>query len=577
MTIQLKPIARSAFDACGVPGIQQATALHRQGRFDEAAKIYAAILAANPAQFDALHLLGLLRHQQGREVDALRLMAAALNVNPNSADTLSNFGLVFDALKQHQDALDIFDKAIALKHDHANALNNRGLTLATLGRHVEALASWGRALAADPGHAEALHARGNALFTLKRFAEALEDYDRFLALRPDDADVLNNRGSSLSELGRLDEAVESYARALELDPKLPEVHINKGHVLADLHRFDEALAAYADAAAIGPKHAEAKFCESLVRLRLGEFAQGWRDYEWRWRQASWGERGRDFPSPLWLGEQSLAGKTILLHAEQGFGDTIQFVRYVPLLARLGARVVLEVQPPLTPLLSGMDGASCVLARGEALPAFDLHCPLMSLPLAFGTESRSIPSDGAYIRTPADRVSDWQARLGQTRGLRVGIAWAGSSVHEHDRSRSMALERFASVLSVPGIEFVSIQKDLSPADAATLRRYGNVRPVGDELGDFADTAAVVARMDLVVAVDTSVVHLAGALMRPVWVLVPFSPDFRWLLGREDSPWYPTARLFRQPRFGDWESVLARVRDELGRLRDRHRANSHAGGN
>jgi tetratricopeptide (TPR) repeat protein len=561
VTIRLTPVSKPALDPGGRPDMRQATALHRQGRLEEAAQIYSAILAGDPGKFDALHLLGLLRHQQGREVDALRLIAAALNVNPHSADALSNFGLIFDTLKQHQDALGIFDKALALKSDHVNALNNRGLTLANLGRHAEALASWDRALAADPAHPEALHSRGNALFKAKRFAEALADYDRFLTLRPDDVDVLNNRGSSLAELGRLDEAIQSYQRALDVDPKLPEIHINKGHILADLHRFDEALAAYADAAAIGPKHAEARFCESLVRLRLGQFAAGWRDYEWRWRQASWGERGRDFAQPLWLGEGPLAGKTILLHAEQGFGDMLQFARYVPLVARLGARILLEVQPPLKPLLSHLEGASCVLARGETLPAFDLHCPLMSLPLAFGTEAGSIPGACPYIRAPADRVSAWQARLGTKRCLRVGIAWAGSAVHEHDRTRSMALEQFASLLSVPGIEFVSIQKDMSAADAAALRRHGNVRPIGSELGDFADTAAVISLLDLVIAVDTSVVHLAGALGRPVWVLVPFSPDFRWLLEREDSPWYPSARLFRQPRYGDWQRVLARVKTEL----------------
>jgi tetratricopeptide (TPR) repeat protein len=572
MTIRLVPIAKPALDVqelpdIGLPDIKPAMVLHRQGRFDDAAQIYSAVLAREPEQFDALHLLGLLRHQQGRETDALRLIAAALKIKPNSPDALSNLGLVFDTLKRHQDALEIFDSALAIKCDHANALNNRGLTLAALGRHAEALASWGRALGVDPGHAEALHGRGNALFKLKRFAEALADYDRFLALRAGDPDVLNNRGTSLSALGRLDEAIESYDRALAIDPKLAEVHINKGHVLADLHRFDQALAAYADAAAIGPKHAEARFCESLVRLRLGRFAQGWQDYEWRWRQVSWGERGRDFAAPLWLGQEPLAGKTILLHAEQGFGDTLQFIRYVRLVAGLGATVLLEVQPPLKPLLSGMDGATQVLARGEALPSFDLHCPLMSLPLAFGTAADSIPADVPYIRVPVDRISGWQARVGGQRCLRIGFAWAGSPVHEHDRTRSMELERFASLLSVPDIEFVSLQKEMSPDAAATLRRYDNVRALGDALGDFADTAAVISCLDMVVSVDTSVVHLAGALGKPAWVLLPFSPDFRWLLEREDSPWYPSVRLFRQPRFGDWDSVLARVRDELGRLRDR----------
>ncbi len=547
------------------PSIAQAQAMHGQGCLAEAEQVYSAILSREPGQFDALHLLGLLRHQQGREVDALRLIGAALKVNPNSADALSNLGLVFDALKRHQDALEIFDQALALMGDHANALSNRGSTLAALGRTDEALNSWGRALAVDPDHAQALHSRGNALYGLKRHDAALADYERFLAIRPGNPDIFNNRGNVLSEFGRLEAAIASYDRALALDPKLPEILINKGHVLADLHQFDAALSTYEQAAELEGRRPEAGFCASLVRLRLGQFSAGWRAYEWRWHQASWAERARDFAAPLWLGRESLAGKTVLLHSEQGFGDTLQFVRYVPLVERLGATVVLEVQAPLKALFSGQRGAPRILARGESLPEFDLHCPLMSLPLALGTELESIPADIPYLDVPADRILKWRDRLGEKRRLRVGIAWAGSAVHENNATRSLPLERFATLLSAAGVEFVSLQKDLNAADAAALRGLTGIRAPGEELADFADTAAVISQLDLVVSVDTSVVHLAGALGRPVWVLLPFTPDFRWLLDREDSPWYPTARLFRQPRHSDWHSVLARVRDQLAAFR------------
>jgi tetratricopeptide (TPR) repeat protein len=546
------------------PSIEQAKAMHGQGRLVEAERIYSAILSGEPGQFDALHLLGLLRYQQGRSVDALRLIGAALKVNPNSPDALSNLGLVFDALKRHQDALEIFDQALALMSNHVNALSNRGKTLAALGRTDEALDSWGRALAFDPDHTEALHGRGNALYGLKRHADALADYERFLAARPGNPDVFNNRGNALSELGRLEEAITSYDRALALDPKLPEVVINKGHVRADQHQFDSALSLYAEAAKLEGRRAEAEFCKSLVRLRLGQFAAGWRAYESRWKQASWAGRSRGFAAPLWLGQEALAGKTILLHSEQGFGDTLQFVRYVPLVERLGAKVVLEIQPPLKAIVAGLRGAARVLARGESLPHFDLHCPLMSLPLAFGTELEGIPADIPYLAVPAERIAKWRDRLGEKHHPRIGIAWAGSAVHENDGARSLSLERFAALLSAPGVEFVSLQKELNAADAAALRALTGVQPLGEELTDFADTAAVIAQLDLVVSVDTSVVHLAGALGRPVWVLLPFSPDFRWLLEREDSPWYPTARLFRQPRYGDWDSVLARARNELTSL-------------
>jgi tetratricopeptide (TPR) repeat protein len=543
------------------PDIRQAIELHRQGRLGEAERIYAAILAAAPARSDALHFLGLANYQQGRLPEALRLMAAALKADPGSADIHSNYGLALDANKQRQEALASFDKAIVLKPDHVQALSNRGLTLAALGRTQEALDSWRRALSADPDHAEALHSRGNALFGLKRHGEALADYDRFLAIRPGNPDVFNNRGSALSELGRLEEAIASYDRALALDPKVPEILINKGHVLADLHQFDAALACYGEAAALEGRRAEAEFSRSLVQLRLGQFAAGWRAYEWRWKKASWAGRSRDFAAPLWLGQQSVAGRTILLHSEQGFGDTLQFARYGPLIERLGGTVVLEVQPPLKALVAGLSGASRVLARGESLPHFDLHCPLMSLPLAFGTALDDIPADVPYLDVPADRVAKWRVRLGERRCPRVGIAWAGSAVHENNGTRSLPLTRFAALLSATGVEFVSLQKDLDAADAAALPALSGVRALGEELADFADTAAVISQLDLVVSVDTSVVHLAGALGAPVWVLLPFSPDFRWLLARADSSWYPTARLFRQPRPGDWDSVLARVRDEL----------------
>jgi Glycosyltransferase family 9 (heptosyltransferase) len=345
---------------------------------------------------------------------------------------------------------------------------------------------------------------------------------------------------------------------------LPEISINKGHICADRHRFEEALSCYAAAAALPTLRPEAEFCASLVRLRLGQFAQGWRDYEWRWQQASWVPQRRDFVEPLWLGKEPLAGRTILLHAEQGFGDTLQFVRYARLVADLGATVVLEVQPALKPLLSGIAGIAQIFARGEPLPRFDLHCPLLSLPLAFGTALGTIPADIPYVRAPAERVAQWQARLGAPRKLRVGIVWAGSAVHKNNHNRSIAFDRFRALLSASDVEFVSLQNELGAVEAAALSGHADVVPLGGELRDFADTAAVVSLLDLVVSADTAMVHLAGALGRPVWALLPFSPDFRWLLGREDSPWYPTARLFRQPRFGDWESVLARAKDALEAL-------------
>ena len=545
----------------GIAGLDAAVVLHRQGRLIEAERIYASILIDNPRHFEALHLFGLARHQQGETVQALRLIGAALRVRPNSPDALSNLGLVLGALKRHEDALASFDGALALDHRHADALNNRGLTLAAIGRGGEAMASFDEALAVDPNHLQALHNRANALRGLKRHQAALADYDRLLAIQPDDIDALNNRGGSLAALGRLAEALDAYGRALALDPNRPECLINKGHVLADLHEFESALAAYAEAATREGKRAEANWCASLVRLRLGEFERGWPGYEWRWQQAGWETQRRDFAVPLWLGEQSLEGRTILLHAEQGYGDTIQFVRYARQVADLGATVVLEVQPALKPLFSDFPGVADVYGRGETLPLFQWHCPLMSLPLAFGTSLDTIPCSIPYLQAPAARLRKWRERLGAPEALRVGIVWSGSPLHKNDHNRSVDLGRLIAPLSASTVELVSLQREPSQADAAVLASHANILQVGQELHDFADTAAVVSLLDVVISVDTSVVHLAGALGKPAWVLLPFLPDFRWLLNREDSPWYPTARLLRQPRPGDWESVLARVRGQL----------------
>jgi hypothetical protein len=402
--------------------------------------------------------------------------------------------------------------------------------------------------------------RGSTLFRLKRYPEALDSYRKAVALAPGQAQGYNNRALALAMLRRYDEAFASYDKALEIDPNFVEAYVNRGNAFGALGRTERALVDYSKALELKPDRVEAIWNASLAQLTLGNFREGWKNYEIRWRKEETEAHRRDFKQPLWLGEEDIAGRTILLHPEQGLGDTFQFVRYAPLLARRGAKVILEVQPSQKSLLADVAGIASIYGRGETLPDFDLHCPLMSLPLAFGTGLATIPADIPYIRVPADRVPKWRARLGESRALRVGIAWAGSAVHTNNRNRSIALSRFAA----PNVEFVTLQKELGPGDADMLRRHPNVIAVGEELSDFADSAALVSLLDLVVSVDTSVVHLTGAIGRPFWLLVPFAPDFRWLLEREDSPWYPTARLFRQPGIDKWESVFERVRAELERL-------------
>jgi len=312
-----------------------------------------------------------------------------------------------------------------------------------------------------------------------------------------------------------------------------------------------------------PDFAQARFVEAVARLTLGDFAAGWRGYEARWSVGLLASQRRSFTAPLWLGEQSIVGKTILLHAEQGSGDTIQFARYARLLVERGARnVILEVQRELVRLLSGMRGVAVVVGRGEPLPPFDMHCPLLSLPLAFATEPRTIPTNIPYIAPPAADVRRWRKRLPQPRP-RIGLVWSGDRLHDNDLNRSLRLETLLPLLDLTSVSFVSLQHVVREEDVPVLRSRPDVIHVGGEFRDFADTAGALAALDAVISVDTAVAHLAGAMGKPLFLLLPFAADFRWLREPQDSPWYPTARLYRQPKFGDWQSVIAALAQDLTR--------------
>jgi lipoprotein NlpI len=431
--------------------------------------------------------------------------------------------------------------------------------LLKLKRPADALAAFEKATSLEPRFLAAQLNRGNALAELGRFAEAVAAFDGVLAVLPDHADTHVSCGNALSSLGRSAEAVAAYERALALQPDNAKALIGRGGALQALNRHQDAIADFDRAAALDKSSADARHNAALARLALGHFRRGFEDYELRWRRTGM-PPPRSFGRPLWLGEFPLARKTVLLHAEQGLGDCIQFVRYAPILARAGATVVLEVPAPLTSLLARVAGVASVVARGAALPAFDVHCPLASLPHALRTEPSSIPAAVPYLGPSAEHIARWRTRMGALPSPRIAIAWSGNAAHPNDRNRSLTLDQFAPLLA-GNAGFVSVQRDLRAADTDTLGRMPQLLHVGEELADFEDTAAVLALADVVITVDTSVAHLAGALGRPIWILVPFSPDWRWMLDREDSPWYPTARLFRQPAIGDWASALTRVREAL----------------
>jgi tetratricopeptide (TPR) repeat protein len=585
--LKIKPTVSAVTDT-----LRRATAHHQRGQLGEAEQLYRQVLTRQPKNFDALHLFGVLMHQRGMSLEALALIREALKANERSAAALSNQAIVLAALDRTDDALVSYDRAIALKPDFAEALNSRGNVLIKLGRTADALASYEQAVAADPRFIDAqvnsatalrllgrdtdaagAYARalaidpsrveiwitlGNTFDRLQRHDDALRCWDHALTLKPGPPELLNNRGNALLDLNRPDDALASFDRALALKPDYAEALVNRANALRDLNRSHDAIASCDAALALNPDLAEAHWNKGLEQLLLGDFEQGFAEYEWRWKRA--GNAPRDFGVPQWRGED-VAGKTILLHAEQGFGDTIQFLRYLPMLAARGVKIVLEVPDSLMPLIGTVDGVIAMISRGQPHPPIDLHCPLMSLPLAFGTTLATIPATVPYLRAPAERVEAWRARLPASGKLRVGLVWSGKPTHRNDHNRSIAFERLTPLLAQPGIDFVSLQRDVREADAATLRNAAAVLCPDLDQADFADTAAIIETFDLVIAVDTAVAHLTGALRKPLWLLLPYSPDWPWMLECDDSSWYPGARLFRQPRIGDWDSVIGRVAEGL----------------
>jgi hypothetical protein len=452
--------------------------------------------------------------------------------------------------------------ALARKSSVAEERRKQGDALLQTGHFARALVMFDQALAVDPHLVEAHAFRGAALTVLKRYEEALAAYDQALALRPDAglaSRIHADRAQVFSELNRLDDALLACDSEIAVAPADPDGHYNRGTTLNNLNRLPEALEAYGKAIALAPDFAWAHYSQSMCRLRMGDFGRGWEQHEWRWRAT---EVDRGFPQPLWLGEGKISGKTLLLHAEQGFGDAIQFCRYAPLVADLGARVVLEVPRPLEALLGSVREVESVVVQGQPLPNFDLHCPLMTLPLAFKTAPETIPAHVPYLAATSNRIAGWEAMLGPAAGLRVGLAWSGNSTYKNDWQRSVAVGQLTPLLQLDA-ELVSLQRELCPDDRRWLASHSRIRHIGAELGDFAETAALISLMDVIITIDTAVAHLAGAMGKQVWVLLPFSAEWRWGLEREDSPWYPTARLFRQPKAGDWPSVVERVVSELRR--------------
>lgn len=650
--------------------LNDALALHRAGDLSGAETAYRAMLATDPADADALHLLGVVADARGEPAQAVELISQALRVR-QSPRFHSNLGMALGHLGRHEDAVAAYRRALDLRPDYPEALNNLGTSLDALNRPVEAVVAYRRALALrpdqapwwgnlgsallaarDPEHAEAAFRRAVALAPALASAQAglgrvlretnrpgeaeaafraqvaldpadpsaqlnlaaaLGDQDRVdeavallptvlaadpalpeahhslatalrqlgqldqaeaaareaVRLRPDYADALANLGTVLREQGRLTEAEAPLRRAIALRPHSASGYSDLAIALADGGRVHEALAVLDLAVALAPQDPETRHNRALLLLLMGRLAEGWPAYEVRFDTRQGRPDQRSFAQPVWRGEP-LAGRTILLHAEQGLGDTIQFCRYVPMVAALGGRVVLEVQRPLLSLLAHLDSVALLLAQGDPLPPFDLQCPLLSLPLAFGTTLASVPASFPYLAAPAAVDERWRTRLPARTArepYRIGLVWAGSPRHVNDRRRSLPFTALHPLWSVPGVTWFSLQVGPRTADLAAAPA-GAIEDVGSSLPDYAETAGAIGRMDAIVSVDTSVAHLAGALGRPCLLLLPFTPDWRWLRHGTASPWYPSLQLLRQDRSSLWEPVIAAVGGRLAELLGAH---------
>jgi tetratricopeptide (TPR) repeat protein len=537
-------------------------ALKELGRFDEALGSLTEAVSLAPNVPMVWYNRGNVYSQKHDYSSALSDYDRAIKIDPHYADAWLGHGNAFAGLKRYDEAFAAYDRALALKPDLVKVWLARGNVLYDLKRHDEALVAYDKALGLKSDLAEAWLGRGSACYDLKRYDEALAACNNALAHKPD-WNAWLARAGVLYGLNRYDEALVAFDNAIALKPDLAEAWLGRGNIFKNLSRYNEAFVAYDKAHALKPDLAEAQCNEALIRLVLGDTECGWKKFEYRWDTKLMRGWKRNFPQRLWLGDSDIKNKTILIHAEQGLGDTIMACRYVRMLASLGAKVIVEVQTPLKSLLKTLEGVSMLIGKGETIPRFDVQCPTMSLPLAFKTTIETIPAKVPYLAVSKDIIEKWRSKLTGAE-IKVGIAWAGNPNHPSDLDRSIPLKSILPIVGVEGARYFSLQKDLRDGDKEILDVTSEIVQLDQAMNDFEDTAAIMMSLDLVISCDTSIVHVAGALSRPIWVLLPFSPDWRWLLDRNDSPWYPTARMFRQKSIGEWSTVTNDVCVELEKL-------------
>jgi tetratricopeptide (TPR) repeat protein len=566
---------------------------HQAGELAAAEALYRDVLARDPNHADGFHLLGVVAIQVGRGDIAVGLIERAIVLRPRTAAYHFNLANTLIGLNRRSEAEANLRAAIAFNGDLVEAHNNLANLLIEAGRHAEAAECLQAAVSRRPGFVEAHSNLAGVLLLLDRKEEAAAAFEVALRLRPGMAELHYNLGDALDRLGRASEAEARCREAVRLKPDYFEAwtllgilcasrnaigdaeaafrkaaalrpdhgrtQVNLGKMLLRLHRSEEAASTARSALRVLPDDPEAHTVLAFALLQLGRWREAWPEYAWRWKDPRLNLEPREFDCPIWTGE-ALSGRTLLLHAEQGFGDTLQLLRYAAQLPHDG-KVIVEVQKPLARLAATLEGVDRILARGEPLPGFDLHCPLFSLPRIFGTTVETIPNGVPYLSADPIAVERWRTRLAGAGTVHIGLVWAGNRNNTEDETRSIPLAAFAALAGLDGVTFVSLQKGEGDAEAAQPPAGLRLLDFTPELADFADTAALVAALDLVIGVDTAVVHLAGALGRPVWLLNRFHAEWRWLRERTDSPWYPTLRQFRQREPSNWDDVISDVRAAL----------------
>lgn len=538
---------------------------HQTGNLSKAEKVYNQILNIEPENFDALQLKATLLYQSKKYEEALNFFNAAININADFAPLHKNHGNTLKKLNRLDEALFSYKRAIQLQPDSAELYNNIGKIYKELKHFDDALLNYNKAIELKSGYAEAFFNRATVLKKLENFNEALKNYDKAIELKSDYFTAYSNRGIVLHDLERFDEAINSFNKAIQLKDDYAEAYNFRGVALLYLARFNEACKSYDKAIQLKQNYIEAILHKSFLKLLLGNYSEGWDLYESRKYKQDLKKNYFPESKEGWLDKDYIKGKKILVYSEQGLGDTFQFCRYLPLLKKLKPKsIFFYLDSPLVSVFSNFDKDITIIEKGKKInEEIDLLYPLLSLPLLFKTRLNNIPNNFPYIIPNSGKNSYWFHKLKKNKNRKIGLVWAGSQ-NKNINNRSLSLKQFSSILKLP-FEFHSIQKEIRASDQEELDKYKNLQQHQNDLKEFSDTAAILNQMDLIISVDTSVAHLAGALAKRVWILLNYIPDFRWMLDREDSPWYPNARLFRQPKIDDWNSVIKKIEKELKNIK------------